>query len=78
MSCRTRVHLREFFVLHLYMIQDLIDSHDEFEKARRCGKLIQKIKEIDGVAGIHMMAYRQEESVAEIIDKSGVLAGRSP
>jgi len=30
------------------------------------------------VSGIHMMAYRQEESVAEIIQKSGVLAGRRP
>jgi len=24
------------------------------------------------------MAYRQEESVAEVIDRSGILAGRTP
>jgi len=43
-----------------------------------CIDLIQEIREIKGVSGIHMMAYRQEESVAEIIQKSGVLAGRVP
>ena len=31
-----------------------------------------------GRAGVHVMAYRQEEAVAEIIDRSGVLAGRVP
>ena len=31
-----------------------------------------------GVHGVHVMAYRQEETVAEIIDRSGVLAGRVP
>ena len=43
-----------------------------------CIDLIQEIREIKGVSGIHMMAYRQEETVAEIIQKSGVLAGRVP
>jgi methylenetetrahydrofolate reductase (NADPH) len=41
-----------------------------------CIELIQQIREIPGVAGVHLMAYRQEEAVAEIIDKSGVLEGR--
>jgi methylenetetrahydrofolate reductase (NADPH) len=27
---------------------------------------------------VHVMAYRQEEAVAEIIQRSGVLAGRQP
>jgi methylenetetrahydrofolate reductase (NADPH) len=31
-----------------------------------------------GVSGIHVMAYRQEEAVAEVIDASGVLNGRVP
>ena len=31
-----------------------------------------------GVSGVHIMAYRQEESVAEIVDKSAILQGRSP
>jgi hypothetical protein len=31
-----------------------------------------------GVSGIHLMAYRQEEAVAEIIERSDVLRGRRP
>jgi methylenetetrahydrofolate reductase (NADPH) len=31
-----------------------------------------------GVSGVHVMAYRQEEAVADAIDRSGVLAGRVP
>ena len=44
----------------------------------RANELIQQIREIEGVSGVHVMAYRQEESVAEIIDASGVLGGRIP
>lgn len=43
-----------------------------------CVELIQQIREIEGVAGVHVMAYRQEEAVAEIIERSGVLEGRVP
>ena len=37
-----------------------------------------RCKEIAGVSGVHVMAYRQEEYVAEIVDESGVLKGRQP
>jgi len=43
-----------------------------------CIELIQEIQDIKGVSGVHVMAYRQEESVAEIIQRSGVLKGRVP
>ncbi len=43
-----------------------------------CVELIQEIREIKGVSGVHVMAYRQEESVAEVIQSSGVLNGRVP
>jgi len=39
-------------------------------------ELIQRIREIEGVRGVHVMAYRQEEFVSEIIQSSGVLEGR--
>jgi 5,10-methylenetetrahydrofolate reductase len=48
------------------------------EGKRLCIELIQQIREIEGVAGIHLMAYRQEESVAEIIERANVLRGRRP
>lgn len=50
----------------------------KLEGRRLCMELIQRIREIEGVAGVHVMAYRQEEAIAEIIDASGVLAGRTP
>jgi methylenetetrahydrofolate reductase (NADPH) len=43
-----------------------------------CVDLIQEIRAVAGVSGIHMMAYRQEEAVPEIIERSGVLGGRVP
>ncbi len=43
-----------------------------------CIDMIQECRAIRGVSGIHIMAYRQEDSVAEIIGRSGVLAGRVP
>lgn len=48
------------------------------EGKRLCMELIQQIREVEGVSGVHVMAYRQEEAVAEIIDASGVLEGRAP
>jgi len=38
----------------------------------------REMRAIRGVSGVHIMAYRQEESVAEIVDKSAILQGRSP
>jgi methylenetetrahydrofolate reductase (NADPH) len=43
-----------------------------------CVELMQEIRTMRGVHGVHVMAYRQEETVAEIITRSGVLEGRTP
>jgi methylenetetrahydrofolate reductase (NADPH) len=43
-----------------------------------CVELMQELREIRGVAGAHIMAYRQENSVPEIVERSGVLGGRRP
>lgn len=48
------------------------------EGKRLCIDLMQEISEIEGVSGIHVMAYRQEEFVAEIVHDSGVLRDRKP
>jgi 5,10-methylenetetrahydrofolate reductase len=48
----------------------------KLEGRRLCMELMQQVREIKGVSGVHVMAYRQEEAIAEIIDASGVLAGR--
>jgi methylenetetrahydrofolate reductase (NADPH) len=38
-----------------------------------CTEIVQQVREIEGVAGVHIMAYRQEELVAEIIQDAGLL-----
>jgi 5,10-methylenetetrahydrofolate reductase len=48
------------------------------EGKQLCVELIQEIREIDGVAGVHVMAYRQEEFVSEIITASGIMQDRRP
>ncbi len=53
-------------------------SDGGLEGRRLCIDLIQEIRTIKGVHGVHVMAYRQEETVAEIIQRSGVLGGRVP
>jgi methylenetetrahydrofolate reductase (NADPH) len=37
-----------------------------------CVEIIQQVREIEGVAGVHVMAYRQEEVVAEIVHRAGL------
>ncbi len=48
------------------------------EGIRLCVDIINEVKEIEGVHGVHIMAYRQEQSVPEIVERSGVLGGRVP
>ena len=43
-----------------------------------CVEILQQLKEIEGVRGAHIMAYRQEHRVPEIVERSGVLDGRVP
>jgi methylenetetrahydrofolate reductase (NADPH) len=43
------------------------------EGKRLCIEIIQEVREIEGVAGVHVMAYRQEELVAEIIEEAALL-----
>jgi len=37
-----------------------------------CIEIIEQVRELEGIAGIHVMAYRQEETVAEIIHRVGL------
>lgn len=43
-----------------------------------CVELMQEIKDIPGVSGVHVMAYRQEKWVGDVVKRSGVLGGRTP
>lgn len=43
-----------------------------------CIDMINQISEIEGVHGVHIMAYRQEHQVPDIVERTGVLKGRVP
>ena len=61
------------------VIARLDGARDQTQEGKNlCIEIIQQVMEIPGVSGIHVMAYRQEEMVAEIIEHSGVLRGRQP
>jgi methylenetetrahydrofolate reductase (NADPH) len=61
------------------VIKRLAGATDQALEGRRlCTELVQEIRTLRGVHGVHLMAYRQEETVAEIIERSGVLNGRVP
>jgi len=38
-----------------------------------CIEIIEQLREIEGVSGVHIMAYRQEELVVDIVKKAGLL-----
>jgi 5,10-methylenetetrahydrofolate reductase len=67
------VHIPDAVIARLEGAKD-----QKAEGKRLCIDIINEVKEIAGVAGIHVMAYRQEEFVAEIVAESGVLKGRKP
>jgi methylenetetrahydrofolate reductase (NADPH) len=61
------------------VIARLSGAQDQAQEGRRlCIDLIHELRQMPGVSGVHVMAYRQEESVAEVIERSGVLGGRIP
>jgi 5,10-methylenetetrahydrofolate reductase len=67
------VHIPDSVIARLEGAQD-----QKKEGKQLCIDIINEVKEIPGVAGVHVMAYRQEEYVAEIVHESGVLKGRRP
>lgn len=61
------------------IIDRLEGAEDQkMEGKKICIEMLQEIREMPGVSGAHVMAYRQEELVADIVYESGVLKGRQP
>jgi methylenetetrahydrofolate reductase (NADPH) len=46
------------------------------ESIKICAEIIMEIREIPGVAGVHVMAFGLEEAVGEIVERAGL--GRRP
>ena len=61
------------------VIDRLKGADDQKAEGKKiCIEMIQQAHEIEGISGAHIMAYRQEENVAEMVDASGVLNARVP
>jgi methylenetetrahydrofolate reductase (NADPH) len=61
------------------LVTRLAGARDQAAEGRSiCVELIQEMRDIRGISGVHIMAYRQEESVQEIVERTGVLQGRQP
>lgn len=46
------------------------------EGCRICAEMLEELHEIEGVAGVHLMAPRQQHNVPRMLEDSGVLAKR--
>lgn len=61
------------------IIQRLAGANDQRQEGVNiCIDMVNQVKEIEGVSGAHIMAYRQEERIAEIVEKTKVLGDRAP
>lgn len=54
-------------------IRKIPQHKQRVEGKKICVELIQQIMEIGGVAGIHIMGYRHEEVIGEILEEVGLL-----
>ena len=59
------------------LIHRLEGAGDQREEGRRiCAELLQEIRTVEGVAGAHFMAPRQEQAIAQVVEESGIRAER--
>jgi 5,10-methylenetetrahydrofolate reductase len=67
------IHIPDSIIARLEGAKD-----QKLEGKKICIELIQQVREIPGVRGVHVMAYRQEELVSEIITASDIMRNRTP
>jgi 5,10-methylenetetrahydrofolate reductase len=67
------VHIPDSVIARLEGAQD-----QRAEGRRLCIEIIQQVRDLPAVSGVHVMASRQGQHVAAIIHDSGVLKGRVP
>jgi len=61
------------------VIKRLEGAEDQKKEGQKiCVELMQQVKELEGVSGVHVMAYKQEQYVAQMVKDSGVLGDRKP
>lgn len=67
------VHIPDAVINRLAGAQD-----QKQEGVDLCIDLIEQVREIEGVSGVHIMAYRMEDRIGEIVTRSNALDGREP
>ena len=67
------VHIPDAIIKRLSGAQD-----QKQEGVNICIDMINQIREIEWASGVHIMAYKQEHRVAEIVEKTNVLGDRKP
>ncbi len=71
---------KNLFGVHIpdSLISRLEQAGDAKAEGRKiCVELIQQLREIDGVAGAHLMAPHGEQAAADVIRDCGVLEDRA-
>jgi methylenetetrahydrofolate reductase (NADPH) len=79
-SAKTALWLRSS-IPGVHIPDEIIRRLEQAENPKAEGRAIavemmQQLAEIQGISGVHIMAYKQEEWVGEIVALSGVLGGR--
>lgn len=60
------------------IVERLEKARDPRREGRQiCVELIQQIRDVEGVAGVHLMAHRNEKLIAEVIGEAGIRGPRS-
>ena len=61
------------------VIKRLAGAEDQKQEGVNiCIEMVEQIREMAGVSGVHLMAYKQEHRIAEIVEKTRVLGDRIP
>ena len=61
------------------VIKRLAGAEDQKQEGvNLCIDLIEQVREIEGVSGAHIMAYRMEDRIGEIVTRSNALGDREP
>lgn len=53
-------------------------EQQEEEGMKICLEIVEQVREIDGVAGVHLMAHRREDLVVEVVRRAGLQDGPTP
>ena len=81
-SAKTAIWMREN-VPGVHIPDDIVArlkgaDKPKLEGRKICAEIMQEMKEIEGISGVHVMAFRQEKWVGDVVKRSKVLDGRTP